>query len=151
MLKHVAATHTHTHTHLFLPTVGCAITNWNAIGMTNLKNTIHSALSSLNLHCLLTSDGQWRIGTKGNSVISVWYKEMQLQLYPIMTGLTTLYQGRQFLLQLLQNIRFTVCSTESCLLLLPTFGYKLNSRHQSAARLIFSNNMQAIRSFPPSQ
>jgi hypothetical protein len=74
---------------------------------------------------------------------------MQLQLYPMMTGLPTLHQGRQFLLQLLKNIRFTLRSTESCPLMLPTFGYKLDSRHRSAARLIFSNSQQAIRTVLP--
>jgi len=95
MSKHVAAihtqTHTQTHTHtlslclslLVLPTVRCVIMTWNATNRTtNLKSTIHTAFPSFSLHCLLTSDGQWRIGTNGNDVISIRYKEMQLQLCP---------------------------------------------------------------------
>jgi hypothetical protein len=78
--------HTHIHSPLVLPTVSRVIMNWNATGTTNLKNTIHSALSSFHLHCSLTSDGQRRIGTKGNNEISIWYTEMQLQLCPVVTG-----------------------------------------------------------------
>lgn len=121
--KHVAPINTYS-----LSSADCWLCNYELKinWTTNLKNVIHISLPSLNLHCLLESDGQWRTGTKRNNV--------QRNADPVLSSrerLANIASRKALFVGAAIKHTIYIEPTENCPLLLPTSAYKLNSRHQS--------------------